>query len=49
MRRGEIHWADSAAEQVRSVAVERIGARLGVLSTEEIAALDEALRIHLAL
>jgi mRNA interferase MazF len=37
------------AEQVRSVAVERIGARLGVLSSEEIAALDEALRVHLAL
>lgn len=37
------------AEQVRSVAVERIGARLGVLSSDEIAALDEALRIHLAL
>ena len=37
------------AEQVRSVAVERIGARLGVLSTEEVTALDEALRIHLAL
>lgn len=37
------------AEQVRSVAVERIGERLGVLSSEEIAALDEALRVHLAL
>lgn len=37
------------AEQVRSVAVERIGARLGVLSSEELAALDEALRVHLAL
>lgn len=37
------------AEQIRSVAVERIGGRLGVLSREEIAALDEALRIHLAL
>lgn len=37
------------AEQVRSIAVERIGARLGVLSSEEIAALDEALRVHLAL
>lgn len=37
------------AEQVRSVAVERIGAQLGVLSMAEIAALDEALRVHLAL
>jgi len=37
------------AEQVRSVAVERIGALVGVLSSDEIAALDEALRLHLAL
>ena len=37
------------AEQVRSVAVERIGSRLGTLSSELIAALDEALRLHLAL
>jgi len=37
------------AEQVRSVAVERVGALVGSLSHEEIAALDEALRLHLAL
>ena len=37
------------AEQVRSVAVERIGQRLGVLTADLIAALDEALRLHLAL
>ena len=37
------------AEQVRSVAVERIGARVGSLSGVPLAALDEALRIHLAL
>ena len=37
------------AEQVRSVAVERVGARLGVLPAELISALDEALRLHLAL
>jgi mRNA interferase MazF len=37
------------AEQVRSVAAERIGARLGMLTGPELAALDEALRIHLAL
>ena len=37
------------AEQVRSVAVERIGARVGVLDGDLIAALDEALRLHLAL
>ena len=37
------------AEQVRSVAVERIGARAGSLSGAELLALDEALRLHLAL
>ncbi|MGB5759112.1 MAG: type II toxin-antitoxin system PemK/MazF family toxin [Acidimicrobiales bacterium] len=37
------------AEQVRSVAVERIGARVGALSATDLAALDEALRLHLAL
>jgi mRNA interferase MazF len=37
------------AEQVRSVAVERIGDRLGVLDSELLHALDEALRLHLAL
>ena len=37
------------AEQGRSVAVERIGARVGVLTTGLQADLDEALRLHLAL
>ena len=37
------------AEQVRSVAVERIGRRLGALTSDLAAALDEALRLHLAL
>jgi mRNA interferase MazF len=37
------------AEQVRSVAVERIGARVGSLSGTDMAALDDALRLHLAL
>ena len=37
------------AEQVRSVAVERIGARIGALSGVDVSALDEALRLHLAL
>lgn len=37
------------AEQVRSVAVERIGERIGTLASTDIAALDEALRLHLAL
>jgi len=37
------------AEQVRSIAVERIGERVGVLTGETLAAVDEALRLHLAL
>ncbi len=37
------------AEQVRAVAVERIGARIGALSPEELLDLDDALRLHLAL
>ncbi|MDZ7676035.1 MAG: type II toxin-antitoxin system PemK/MazF family toxin [Acidimicrobiales bacterium] len=37
------------AEQVRSVAIERIGAGLGRLTEPQLAALDEALRLHLAL
>ena len=43
--------ADSKAqaEQVRSIAVERIGPRVGTLTAELQAALDEALRLHLAL
>jgi mRNA interferase MazF len=34
---------------VRSVAVERIGARVGVVPPDLLAQLDEALRLHLAL
>jgi mRNA interferase MazF len=37
------------AEQVRSVAVERIGERIGTLTGTDLAALDDALRLHLAL
>lgn len=37
------------AEQVRSIAVERIGERLGDLSPPIMRELDEALRLHLAL
>ena len=37
------------AEQVRAVAVERLGRRMGVVPPALIAALDEALRLHLAL
>jgi mRNA interferase MazF len=37
------------AEQVRAVAVERIGAQVGSLPPDLLSALDEALRLHLAL
>jgi len=37
------------AEQVRSVAVERIDTLLGTVPPASIASLDEALRLHLAL
>src|SRR5262245_48160739 len=43
------HDSKAQAEQVRSVAIERIGARAGVLSGPDVTALDEALRLHLAL
>lgn len=36
-------------EQVRSVAIERVGERIGTLTGAGLAELDEALRIHLAL
>jgi mRNA interferase MazF len=37
------------AEQVRSIAVERVGEQIGRLPTAVLAELDEALRVHLAL
>lgn len=37
------------AEQVRSVAVERVGERLGQLPTALVTELDRALRLHLSL
>jgi mRNA interferase MazF len=37
------------AEQVRSVAIERVGERIGILTSADLAELEEALRIHLAL
>ncbi len=37
------------AEQVRSVAVERLGPALGVLPADVMSALDNALRLHLGL
>lgn len=43
------HDSKAQAEQVRSVAVERLGSRVGALSGDLTAALDEVLRVHLAL
>ncbi len=37
------------AEQVRSIAAERIGPRVGVMTAERMLALNDALRLHLAL
>ena len=37
------------AEQIRSVAVERIGTRVGLLRASQLDALDDAIRLHLAL
>lgn len=37
------------AEQIRLVAIERVGARVGRLTAGDLAALDDALRLHLAL
>ncbi len=37
------------AEQVRTIALERLGARLGVVPAALMAQIDEALRLHLAL
>ena len=37
------------AEQVRSVAVQRLGARIGVVPTPVMTEIDGALRLHLAL
>ena len=37
------------AEQVRSIAVERVGDRIGAVAGSDLAELDEALRLHLAL
>jgi mRNA interferase MazF len=37
------------AEQVRSISVERVGETVGAVPSELLTALDEALRLHLAL
>ncbi len=41
--------AKAQAEQVRSVSVERLGPALGELPTSLMSAVDDALRLHLAL
>jgi mRNA interferase MazF len=46
---GMPHDSKAQAEQVRSVAVERVGPIVGRLSGPLVHALDEALRVHLAL
>ena len=43
------HDSKAQAEQVRAVAVERLGDRVGTLPPAIMAELDEALRLHLAL
>ena len=48
-RTGLRHNSKAQAEQVRAVAVERIGVLVGELPPELVADVDEALRLHLAL
>ena len=43
------HDSKAHAEQIRAVAVERVGARIGMVPGVAMTALDEALRLHLAL
>jgi mRNA interferase MazF len=43
------HDSKAQAEQVRSVAVERVGELVGVVPAPLMARLDDALRLHLAL
>jgi mRNA interferase MazF len=48
-RTGLEHDSKAQAEQVRSVAVERVGSKLGAVPDSLMAEVDEALRIHLGL
>ena len=41
--------AEAQAEQVRSVTMERVDARLGVVPNAMMLEIDEALRLHLGL
>jgi mRNA interferase MazF len=46
---GLVADSKAQAEQIRSIALERIGQQVGTITAELQAALDEALRLHLAL
>jgi mRNA interferase MazF len=46
---GTEHDSKAQAEQVRSIDVGRVGARLGIVPAWLMADIDEALRLHLAL
>lgn len=43
------HESKAQAEQVRSVAVERVGKRIGYMPVDLMGQLDDALRLHLAI
>ncbi|MCA1675676.1 MAG: type II toxin-antitoxin system PemK/MazF family toxin [Actinobacteria bacterium] len=43
------HDSKAQAEQVRAVAIERVGNKVGTVPAAVMAELDEALRLHLAL
>jgi mRNA interferase MazF len=43
------HDSKAQAEQLRAVAIERVGARVGAVPPAVMSDLDEALRLHLAL
>ncbi|HEY9288232.1 MAG TPA: type II toxin-antitoxin system PemK/MazF family toxin [Candidatus Dormibacteraeota bacterium] len=46
---GLLHDSKAQAEQIRSVAVERLGERIGTIPANVMLKIDEALRLHLAL
>lgn len=46
---GLVRDSKAQAEQVRSIAVERVGRRMGLLPPPLLAKLDDALRLHLGL
>ena len=46
---GLAEHSKAQAEQVRSVDITRIGERVGIVTPELLGAIDEALRLHLAL